>query len=475
MSSTLLPPIAAPASVMGGLLVELSDVTDRIAAQAAAGAVTAVRGPALVELTAGLWACADRVNAAATHATGELHSCGELRSAGFISTKQWLMNVVGLAERDAKMVVARSASMVTEFAATWQAWNAGAVSGAAAREITMGIVSVFRGQSVSVRDVEVPVAESILLEVAKVGTVKDVLRMVETLRAAVNADGMSASALAAYDDQSFSCAVVGSMVSVNGHLSPESHALLATALEQIIDGWYRSGSLSAKDQPTGDVDRDRRARSLRRPHLWALALVELARRQLDNGALGSRHEIAPHLHLVVDIDRHQAGLPSELRVPGQNGPSGLGPDTIRRIMCDAAITPIAVTSNATGSTVSSTGTELTDWLRHAARSVLYVGREKRTVTRPLRLALEVRDQHCAFPDCHVDPSRCEAHHVQHWQHGGDTSLANMTLLCSRHHHLVHEGRWQITPRPGHDPGHPDHWQFDPPPPREPDRCPCLDM
>jgi hypothetical protein len=35
--------------------------------------------------------------------------------------------------------------------------------------------------------------------------------------------------------------------------------------------------------------------------------------------------------------------------------------------------------------------------------------------------------------------RCDAHHLEHWLDGGATSLDNLTLLCRRHHRLVHEG------------------------------------
>jgi predicted restriction endonuclease len=31
----------------------------------------------------------------------------------------------------------------------------------------------------------------------------------------------------------------------------------------------------------------------------------------------------------------------------------------------------------------------------------------------------------------------------HWIHGGRTDLDNCVLLCNRHHHMVHEGGWQM--------------------------------
>ena len=37
------------------------------------------------------------------------------------------------------------------------------------------------------------------------------------------------------------------------------------------------------------------------------------------------------------------------------------------------------------------------------------------------------------------PARfCDAHHIQHWADGGKTDLANLRLLCARHHTAAHE-------------------------------------
>jgi hypothetical protein len=39
------------------------------------------------------------------------------------------------------------------------------------------------------------------------------------------------------------------------------------------------------------------------------------------------------------------------------------------------------------------------------------------------------------------PQWTEAHHVIPWEHGGPTERANLVLLCSRHHHLIHKPGW----------------------------------
>src|SRR5215831_16028242 len=41
-------------------------------------------------------------------------------------------------------------------------------------------------------------------------------------------------------------------------------------------------------------------------------------------------------------------------------------------------------------------------------------------------------------------STLHAHHVEHWAHGGPTSLDNLVLLCSFHHRLLHEGGFRMS-------------------------------
>jgi hypothetical protein len=41
-------------------------------------------------------------------------------------------------------------------------------------------------------------------------------------------------------------------------------------------------------------------------------------------------------------------------------------------------------------------------------------------------------------------TRTHAHHLIHWTDGGPTNRDNLVCLCSRHHHLVHEGNDTIT-------------------------------
>jgi hypothetical protein len=71
------------------------------------------------------------------------------------------------------------------------------------------------------------------------------------------------------------------------------------------------------------------------------------------------------------------------------------------------------------------------------------GRTTRLINRRLRRALEHRHPTCAVPGCGATRG-LHAHHIQHWEDGGPTELANLVLLCPYHHRLHHRGVITIT-------------------------------
>jgi hypothetical protein len=95
-------------------------------------------------------------------------------------------------------------------------------------------------------------------------------------------------------------------------------------------------------------------------------------------------------------------------------------ETSRRLCCDASVVRL---------------------VRDPDGAILSVGRRTRTIPPSLRRALEARDRGCRFPGCGLRFT--DAHHVEHWADGGETSLGNAVLLCRFHHRLVHEGGWQV--------------------------------
>ena len=104
-----------------------------------------------------------------------------------------------------------------------------------------------------------------------------------------------------------------------------------------------------------------------------------------------------------------------------DGRSSLPIESVKRLCCDGDA--IVIVENEEGEPLS-------------------VGRKTRTVPTGIKRALRARDKSCVFPGCHYSRF-VDAHHIQHWSAGGDTSLDNLLLLCSHHHGLVHEGGFRI--------------------------------
>ena len=193
-----------------------------------------------------------------------------------------------------------------------------------------------------------------------------------------------------------------------------------------VDGW---GELSGRLDPAGsavvnaaldaavvpDVSSEpARTRAQQR----ADALVAVARHFLDhaNGAATSRGS-RPDVTVVATLDELERG--AGRTVDGEP----LDPVTVGALLCDAGVHRI-----------------ITD----GGSVVLDAGRTTRTVGHHLFAALAVRDGGCRFPGCDLPVSRCEAHHVVPWQHGGSTDPANLVLLCWRHHHdFAHHPQWHL--------------------------------
>lgn len=124
------------------------------------------------------------------------------------------------------------------------------------------------------------------------------------------------------------------------------------------------------------------------------------------------------------------------------GRSGLPVESVRRLSCDGDT--VVIVEDGEGEPLS-------------------IGRKSRTVPTAIKRALWARDKHCVFPGC-TNRRFVDAHHVQHWSAGGETSFENLILLCTRHHRLVHEGGFSI----GKD--YLDRWYFRRPDGRAVPRC-----
>jgi hypothetical protein len=186
------------------------------------------------------------------------------------------------------------------------------------------------------------------------------------------------------------------MGDIRGTLTPELFHLVETVID-------------AQVNPTFLDRHDPRTPAQRR----ADALGDMCRFYLDhNDTLVTSGGEKPHVTVTVDYETLKG---QARRLPELSG-MPVTPETVRRITCDASIIPM----------VLGTDSEPLD-----------VGRKTRTIPTAIRRALEQRDRGCAWDGCDAPVAWCDAHHLTHWADGGDTSLANLTLLCRPHHTATH--------------------------------------
>ena len=128
---------------------------------------------------------------------------------------------------------------------------------------------------------------------------------------------------------------------------------------------------------------------------------------------GERYELVVELTPHALEDGYVAELDDGTRVSAE---------TFRRVACDCALS--AVVTDEEGELRAS-------------------GKRTRVVSASLRRAMRRRDRGmCAFPGC-TNHRWVDAHHIEHWAHGGKTSLENLISVCQAHHRLVHEGGFDV--------------------------------
>lgn len=226
---------------------------------------------------------------------------------------------------------------------------------------------------------------------------------------------------------------------LDADLTPEGRAIVFGTIEAEIDRWFRDGELTddtrtrSELQGAAFVDIFRRnaltADQHGAPRPLVLALVDadrLAGREPqssgDDGVALADAPTSGDATAATDNDR-QAQLHPAIESLGRRSEIiGIGPvpiETIRRLVCQGDITRII--TDGTGRPID-------------------VGRSHRCFTATQWKALIIRSSGtCEWPGCDVTHTRCQAHHLHPWEHGGPTDLTNALVVCTHHHHLLHEG------------------------------------
>lgn len=177
------------------------------------------------------------------------------------------------------------------------------------------------------------------------------------------------------------------------------------------------------DQPESDLDQIPYPR--RRAQAFCALLEHLDPTKLPHhGGDATTVMVATHL----DDLRNQLGTATMLD-GSATGWTNLSADEARRLACTAHIIPVVL---------------------GAKGEILNLGRMKRLYTPARRKAMRLRDRQCRAHGCRIPATWCEAHHLKPWSEGGKTDLADGILLCSWHHHRIHDKAYESELLPGGD-------------------------
>ncbi len=140
----------------------------------------------------------------------------------------------------------------------------------------------------------------------------------------------------------------------------------------------------------------------------------------DIAAFYNRHHDASgsarhHPHVSVSV--HASSLDDRPEGVNDGGQRLMSPACVDTYLCDCVLHAV---------------------VRDANQMPLSFGRSRYVVPRRLFRQISARDGGCRFPGCRRPVRHCDAHHIRYWRRGGATDYANLVLLCSRHHHLVHQ-------------------------------------
>jgi 5-methylcytosine-specific restriction protein A len=158
----------------------------------------------------------------------------------------------------------------------------------------------------------------------------------------------------------------------------------------------------------------------------AEALADACGYVLDHADAGVLPESGGHRQHVTVLIRLE-DLQNRARAGCLDFGGTPSPGAVRMLCCDAAVVPVVL--NGVG-------------------QPLDVGRATRTIPDGLRRAVAARDRGCAHPGCDRPPSWTEIHHILPWEHGGETKLSNLVMLCKVHHRQTHFSEWVVRIRDG---------------------------
>ncbi len=318
----------------------------------------------------------DRLQALAAELTTKAHQRGVGTEDGHASTAAWIRWKTGQTLTDVHRA-RQHGELAALLPATGAAWREG--------RITTHAVDLITRARVPGHDEQLAPCEPQFLDLATRYDHRSLRLATEHFAKCARADGNQPLA-----DDGVSLAMVGDRTVITGEL----HGAAAETVAHTI------GAFTAKPSPTSDTTPAQRR---------AEALVRICEVALRHGtdAEGARPSVGYVIHART---ADGPGL-----AEGNFG-GVLDPRERERILCDASVSRIVIGPDDLP---------------------LNVGRASPAWPAAIRRAIAVRDRHCRWPGCELPAPWTDVHHVEAWEHGGETSVTNGVLLCRRHHTFLH--------------------------------------
>jgi hypothetical protein len=321
-----------------------------------------------------------------------------LSDTGLVRPERELMAHGGLSSRDASTVVGR-AHTVAVVSGLGDVLASGATTAGHVDAVARGLKLAGADRDRFLEHAPVLVEASTRLPVGEFSSwVRDVARSVVSDGGVATFERQRRSTyFKMWDD-------ADGMMQVRGAFDPLSGAVLRGVIDREVERMFHGGDTEVTVMPWIEPNENRAARAL-------IDVVSNPPAEVSS----ARAEVIVHVELGTLTGG--AGVPART-VYG----SDLPVETVRRLACEAEIIPVVLDGDSVP---------------------IDVGRAKRLATAHQRRALEAVHSGCAVPDCGVRYHRCQIHHIDYWERGGPTDLDNMVPLCTKHHHLVHEGGWKL--------------------------------
>jgi hypothetical protein len=274
--------------------------------------------------------------------------------------------------------------------------------------------------------------ETMMVERAAELSFQDFVWFIEKWKDAADPDRGRRNAERAVSSRRLHISGAGDRVYLNGSGDSITGTLLKGAIDRVSQelfeqDWKRARREHGDDATSADVDRTPAQRRYD-------ALLTLVKRGCSAAPDGKPPE--PLVHILCDQATFNAAL-TELAGGRPTYPT----DRTCELLDGTPITPIQAIEQALRGYVARV-------VFGSPSIVIDAGRTRRLFTKRMKAILGVRDRHCCWPGCDMASSRCEADHIDPWEGGGATDVANGHLLCTYHHRLRRRPKpFRVTRRP----------------------------